>query len=211
MKRARKSALIQERRPRWTCSLASIQPMAGPYMRSTTRGEERTCFFDAPCRPTRTIEGNGAARPFSMITAMAPQLRVHARRYDRQAHWLRAWAASPKVGWAPVAAGPHLPRPPQARAAIYGLGRRWTAVSWYVLRTTATILRSQTRETGPGAPENRLSVQGRRAPCSAGSPVPHSPPARGPGAGGACWWVQSECDPTIEYMVVPVPDFGMMN
>jgi hypothetical protein len=31
------------------------------------------------------------------------------------------------------------------------------------------------------------------------------------GDSGKVWWVQSECDPTTEYMVVPVPEFGMMT
>src|SRR4051794_9382515 len=31
------------------------------------------------------------------------------------------------------------------------------------------------------------------------------------GDSGRVWWVQSECDPTTEYMVVPVPDFGLMT
>jgi hypothetical protein len=31
------------------------------------------------------------------------------------------------------------------------------------------------------------------------------------GDSGKVWWVQSECDATQEYMVVPVPDFGLMT
>src|SRR5919199_6741392 len=31
------------------------------------------------------------------------------------------------------------------------------------------------------------------------------------GDSGRVWWVQSECDPTVEYMVVPVPDFGISS
>jgi hypothetical protein len=31
------------------------------------------------------------------------------------------------------------------------------------------------------------------------------------GDSGKVWWVQSECDPTTEYMVVPVPEFGLMT
>jgi hypothetical protein len=31
------------------------------------------------------------------------------------------------------------------------------------------------------------------------------------GDSGKVWWVQSECDATVEYMVVPVPDFGLMT
>jgi hypothetical protein len=31
------------------------------------------------------------------------------------------------------------------------------------------------------------------------------------GDSGRVWWVQSETDPTHEYMVVPVPDFGLWS
>jgi hypothetical protein len=31
------------------------------------------------------------------------------------------------------------------------------------------------------------------------------------GDSGKVWWVQSECDATREYMVVPVPDFDLMT
>jgi hypothetical protein len=31
------------------------------------------------------------------------------------------------------------------------------------------------------------------------------------GDSGKVWWVQSECDATQEYMVVPVPEFGIMT
>src|SRR3954466_9187098 len=31
------------------------------------------------------------------------------------------------------------------------------------------------------------------------------------GDSGRVWWVQSECDPTTEYIVVPVPDFGILT
>jgi hypothetical protein len=31
------------------------------------------------------------------------------------------------------------------------------------------------------------------------------------GESGRVWWVQSEADSTVEYMVVPVPDFGIMS
>jgi hypothetical protein len=31
------------------------------------------------------------------------------------------------------------------------------------------------------------------------------------GESGRVWWVQSECDATQEYMVVPVPEFGIMT
>jgi hypothetical protein len=31
------------------------------------------------------------------------------------------------------------------------------------------------------------------------------------GESGKVWWVQSECEATAEYMVVPVPEFGIMT
>src|SRR3954470_21466036 len=31
------------------------------------------------------------------------------------------------------------------------------------------------------------------------------------GDSGRVWWVESECDPTPEFMGVPVPDFGLMT
>src|SRR3954452_17683842 len=31
------------------------------------------------------------------------------------------------------------------------------------------------------------------------------------GDSGKVWWVQSECDATQEYMVVPVPEFNLMT
>jgi hypothetical protein len=31
------------------------------------------------------------------------------------------------------------------------------------------------------------------------------------GDSGKVWWVQSEADPTVEYIVVPVPEFGIAS